>query len=148
MILKINFWNMTLGIFELFSWYQCPNIFVKFFSFLFYHMSNLFTIFWELKVNFLFCLIDLKFIVEIIFCSQIVWIVTWEYLKLSIFSENFHVILICFDLFIKTADLLSIFIDETTVDIQLINIFVLFWDSFEVECVNSFPFNISREAII
>lgn len=111
-------------------------------------MSNLFSVLWELEIHLLFCFINLKLVVEIVFCSEVVWIMTWEDLKFSIFAKDFSVILVGFDFFIKTADFLPIFIDESTVDIQLINVLVFLWYSSEVESIDPFPFNISREAII
>jgi hypothetical protein len=61
--------------------------------------------------------------VKIIFGAKIMLIVAWEHLKLSVLAKYFDIIRIGFDLFIKTRDFLSVFIDRSTVNVQLVNVF-------------------------
>jgi hypothetical protein len=123
MILHKYLGNVALRLFQFLSRYQSPYLLFKFCTFLLDNVPNLFTILRELKVNFATFIVDFKLIIETVFRAKIILIIAWEHLKLSVLAKYFDIIRIGFDLFIKTRDFLSIFIDRSSVNVQLVNIF-------------------------
>ena len=71
-----------------------------------------------------------------------------KYLKFPIFSKYLLIIWILFYLLIKTWYFLTIFIDVSSKDIKLIDIFSLSWYSSKMEKVNLSPINILRKTVI
>jgi hypothetical protein len=80
-------------------------------------MSDLFTVFRELKVNPSFVFINLELEVEVVFCAYVFWIMTWEYLKISLFSEYLCIIWIGLNYLFETGNFFSVFIDASAIDV-------------------------------
>jgi hypothetical protein len=148
MILHEYLGNMALRLFQFLSRYQSPYLLIKFCALLLDDVPNLCTILWELKVYLATFLLDSKLMVKIIFGAKIMLIIAREHLKLSVLAKYFDIIRIGFDLFIKTRDLLSVFIDRSTVNVQLVNVFWFLWNSPKVEKVYSGPSYILWKTIV